>query len=878
MSRQPLHRPGVHEGIDLELENHLAERTDRLIEEGWDPSEARAEAERRFGSLAEHRAELLTEAGTDGPAWRILWGADAVFQDIRYALRGVRRNPGFAMTLIATLALGIGATGGVFSVIDAVLLRPLPYAEPDRLVMAQPNLERQGIVLSEFQTEQVAPWIERADFLADVALHSRVGMLRTDADDATEIGANAVSDNLDEVLGIEAAMGRMLEADDVAEGRQVAVLSWSYWSRMGANPDVVGTTMELNDGTWTVVGVLPRGMKFPVAGTSDLWIPRSNDGTVLGVRRSQTGVVGRLVDGLEPSVAQERADALGQQMDEADPTEIGWQVALNSVEEWRANGDTEQGLWLVGGAVALMLVIALVNSVNLLLVRGQSRLAEIGVRRALGASRLRIVRQVVIESLLLSLGAGLAATLVAWAGVEAIRIIAPAEVTFGMVHDFGLEARALSVVFAVATLSGLAVGSLPGLKLATTRVAGSGAAGAGARDRSGARLRSGLVIGEVAVSVVLLVGAGLFVRSFAEMYRVDLGMETEELALLTLDLPRIRYADGPARAAFVQSMLSRLEGLPGATSVSVGRGAPPEGGGFSFASALQAEGGEAVEGEAIVPFVAAGPGYFETLGTTLIAGRGPEPGDGDTDGVVIDRDLATTLFGEASPVGRRFTLDATDDEVEWHTVVGVVEELALGGPDDRLGSGAIIYPLDLSTPGSYLVFMIRTGGQSEALLGPARAALRAEDSRLPVISLQTGRQAMSEALDRPRFLVWLMSILAGLALLLAGVGIYGVVSFTVRQRRREMGIRLALGAAAKQVQTTIVVWGLLLATIGTALGIAAALVLDNFVAALLFGISPGDTATLASVATVMIGVTWLACLIPARRASRVDPVEILKSD
>ncbi len=871
-------RPGPSTGVDLELEHHIAERIDDLVAHGWSHDDARAEAERRFGTRARYRAELLAETGRDTSRRWMRGGLDGVLQDVRYALRGIRRNPAFALTLITTLALGIGATGGVFSVLDAVMLRPLPFLEPERIVEVELFLEDAGVYLTQLQTSQVATWRERADFLADVATHDRVSVLRTDLAQADELGAIAASDNLDEVLGVHAALGRLFGPDDVAEDRRVVVLTWNYWNRLGADPGIVGSTMELDDQSWTVVGVLARGVKYPIAGTSELWIPLGADGSVLGRTHSQTGVLGRLPDGVALALAQERADALGRQLNEAQPTDLGWQVRLSPLGARRANDDTARGLWMVGGAGVLMLLISLVNGINLLLVRGQSRIAEVGVRKAVGASRGRVIRQVMIEAVLLSLGAGIAATWVAWAGVHAIGSIAPREVTFWMVHDFGIEGRALAVVFAVAALSGLLVGIVPGLRLAGTEVAGAGAADAHARDRSGARLRAGLVVVEVAVSVVLLVGAGLFLRSFAEMNRVDLGMRTESLAFLTVELPDSRYPDGAARGVFVESFLPRLEALPGVESVSFGMGAPPEGGGISFGSSLRAEGGEPVAGDNMIPFVTAGPGYLATLGAELVAGRDLVPADRETDGVIIDRDLARQLFGGEPAVGRRFSMDADADEVDWLTVVGVVDELVLGGPDNRTGDGALLYSLNVDAPSSYLVFIVRTTGDPATALGPMRSALGATDDRLPVVSLQTGAEAVGEALSRPRFVMLLMSIMALLALTLAAVGVYGVVSFSVRERRREMGIRIALGAPLSRVRRAVVTWGLAMGVLGTALGLGAALLLDGFAEALLFEVQPGDRTTMVSVAVAMLLVTVVASLVPARRATRVDPIEVLKAN
>lgn len=874
--RTPLLRPGLHEGIELELEHHVMERTERLIDEGWEPAAARSEAERRFGVKRKWKNELAAGARAEtGRGW-MMEMLDSVMQDVRYALRGALREPGFTFTLLATLALGIGATGGVFSAIDAVMVRPLPYHRPDRLVEVQPVREGER-VRGDFAPDQVAPWVEGAEFLVAVARHDRVNLLRTDGGAAT-LNAVVASANLDDVLGIEMALGRAFVDDDVAEDRRVAILTFDYWRRTGSDPAIVGTEIVLDEAPWTVVGVLDRGMKFPVTGTPELWIPYSADGTVQGTQRRDVAVVGRLADGLSLEAAQARADLLGSRLDEALPTEGGWGVQLRPVGWWRTNPDTARGLWLLGGGVLLMLVIAVVNAVNLLLVRGQGRTGEFGVRKALGASRGRVVRQVVVEAVLLSLAAGVVATAVAATCVEVVAWLAPREITFGMVHEFGLEWRSLALVFAVAAGAGLLVGVLPGLRLSRARVAGSGPAAARGRDMAAGRLRTALVTGEIAVSVVLLVGAGLFLRSFSNMLDVDMGMETERVAFATVDLPDNRYTSAAERAAFRTDALARLRAIPGVTSVASSTGAPPQGGGLSFPGALKGEAQAEPVVVPVIPNLEASPGFLETLGADLVAGRDLAPGDLETGGVVVDRDLAELLFDGGAAVNRRFTLDAQAETVRWLTVVGVVDELVLGGPDDHSGGAAFVSPMDPEAPSSWQVFTVRTSGDPGTLLAPVREVFHSLDDRLPLVALETGEQAFGASLTRPRFVVFLFSVLAWLALILSAVGIYGVVSFAVRQRRREMGIRIALGAPLASVRARIFKWGLAMAAVGTGVGVVVAVQIDQAAEALFFGVSPGDPATLAAVGALMLGVTGLACLIPAMRATRVDPVEALRSE
>ena len=409
---------GSRASVDEELLHHIEERTERLIAEGWDEAAARAEAERRFGDLSAWRSRTRAEGGK--PWGWLMALVESIGGDTLYAVRGVRARPGFAAAVVATLALGIGATGAVFSVVDAILLRPLPYHDPERLVELNLRLSN-GFILPSLMAEQVEPWSRSADFLVGIALHAPRSMVRTDREEPEQLAATAVSPGLAGVIGARASLGRTFAVDEARPGARTAVLSWAYWTANGSDPDVLGSRLELDGESWTVVGVLERGTKFPVSGRSDLWIPLASDLTVAGQSVSQISAVGRLPDGLDLATAQARSDALAPALAETHPIEVGWSVQLRPVSRWRGNQDTLRGLWTVSVAVGLMLLIAVFNVANLLMVRADARRPEVSVRRALGASRLRIVRQVLAECVVLSLLGGFVATGLAAACVEGMR-------------------------------------------------------------------------------------------------------------------------------------------------------------------------------------------------------------------------------------------------------------------------------------------------------------------------------------------------------------------------------------------------------------------------------------------------------------------------
>lgn len=869
-------RPGPERGAEWEIRHHLEERVDRLVEEGWDPAQARAEAERRFGDVGRVRRELVAMGRTDEGRRRVMSAFETTVQDIRYALRNVRRQPLFAVTLILTLALGIGGSAAIFTVLDALLLRPLPYDDPERIVELGLALD-DGITLPFVYWDQVDDWRERGDFLTEMAFYDGAAVVRTDGDLPENLRALVVSHDLDDFLGVRPALGRAFTAADAAPGGpSTALLTHPYWERLGRPAGVVGMELRLDAGTYTVVGVLPPSFKFPVAGSAELWLPVRSDGTGAGRPLRRASVVGRIPEGLSLEAAQARADRVAAALAEDQPTESGWNVTLGPITRWRANRDVRRAVWMFAGAVGGMLLIALVNGVNLLLVRSAARARELGVRRAIGASRGRLVRQLVTESLVVALVAGVVAVALALGGVGALRGVMPSEFAFSSVYEFSVGPRPLLFTFLVSVGAGTVLGMLPALR--TGREGRLLPGRPGARPGRGGRPgpRNLLVILETAVSVTLLAGAGLLANSFARLARTDPGFDPEGLVMMEIGLSEARYTSGVERAAFLREVEARVEAIPGIEGATVADGLPTSSG-FSFGVSLEAEGRPAPsEGQPfLVPTVSVSPDYLEVMGMPLQAGRNLRPGDAEGRNALIDEALAAYLWPGESPLGRRFRIS---EDGAWQTVVGVVADQKMMGLDDRQGRFEIFHALSDERVRSHMALAVRTAGDGEAVVQALRRAVQELDPQQPVREIVTARAALAESIAKPRFLLTVMGFLAGTAVVLTAVGLYGVLSYVVARQRRDMGIRIALGATRGRVRGRVLGRGMALAGAGTLLGLGAALALDRLIQSLLFGVEPGDPATMVVVAGLVLGVSSLACYLPARRATRVDPVEVLAAD
>jgi putative ABC transport system permease protein len=870
--------PAVREGVDWELAHHLEERIDELVAAGHTPVAAREEALRTFGDLARVRGELLAlDERSERRRTMTRW-LDDLWQDVRYGARALRRHPGIAAGVVLTLGLGIGASAALFSMVDALVLRPLPFERPDELVdvfVATPQHEYSRPIVP---FEVARGWQEAQD--VPVLLHTRQNVLYTGGSEAMNLPVQAVSPEFGEVFGVAPVRGRAFLPEDALPGApDVALIDQGFWRReLGADEGVLGTTLVLNGVPHTVIGVMPPRFRYPLYSTTDAWVPLRTDGTVIGQQARNIEVVMRVLAERHAALAAQ-ASALGGALFRATNPASESALSLRVMGWQREPGEElKRALVLLGGAVALILLVAGVNMVNLLLARGATRTSEIAVRMAVGASRGRLVRQIATEAMLLALLGGAAAALLAFVVVRALADMMPASLVFFAPFDIMIEQRALVFTFVVAAASGLVFGMLPAL--ATTGwakpAARAGLSRYAARTPGKRRLRRGLVVSEVAFSVMLLVTAGLLINSFIRLMRVDPGMRMDDLAVLTFFIPSTTYPTAEHRIAYLRRLEERIGAVPGVQAVALTGGLPPRGGGFHIGVALEAEGREPIVGEELqyLPMTSIGPSFFDVTGARLLAGRNfTERDDYESGHVIVDEDLARYLFPGESAVGRRFRIGP---DADWLTIVGVTADLKLSGPQDRLGELALFYPTGSGDLSGQVAIAIRTRGDPRPLLAPIRRAVRDIDPNQPVWELATARAYWAEAVDLPRFLATMIGTLAALALALAAVGIHGVLAFTVAERRHELGVRTVLGARAGQLARLVVGEGMMLAAMGAALGVAGALLATRVVRGALFGVEPVDAPTFVVVLVAVLLVAAAATGRPAWRATRVQPMDVLR--
>ena len=831
---------------------------------------------------------LLESSGAFADAlwlFREEWSVDMLMQDLRYGLRALVRKPAFTVLAVLTLALGIGAVTAIYSVVDTVLLRPLPYPEPDRLVELWEENPVKGWYKNVVAPANYLDWREQATAFEDVAalISGFSSLSLTGADgEPRPIKAQETTANLFDVLGVAPLVGGVFPAAaDWDEEARLTILSYGLWQRsFGGDPAVVGRTVQINRRAYQVVGVMPAGFAFPEASV-DLWLPLrwspDNREQVWFRRAHFLRVVARLAPGVTAAAAEAELGTIAARLEASYPetnTKMG--AGLTPLHEWIV-GDTRPAFLLLLGAVGLVLLIACANVVNLLLVQAGSRRREMAVRTALGAGRRRLTRQLLTENLMLGLAAGLLGVWLARWGVRALVALSPEDVP--RLHEVALDARLLLTAVGVTLAATLIFGLAPAFAGSRLDVRASLHAGgrSASQGRSQRRTRGLLVVGEVALALLVVAGAGLLIKSFYRLYQVDPGFRPEGLLAVKLGLPGAAYDKAPKVDAFYDELVTRVRALPGVEAAATASDVPFLAGPWTSDYAIEGRDREAFGVE--VQHMDLSPGYFRVLGLQLHAGRDFSDADHAEAPrvVVINRALAEQAFPDEDPIDQRLAFDRyPDEESTWYTIVGVVGDARLDGL--RAEMRPLIYQPVRQEPSWTRELLVRTSGDPRALAPMVRDVVRSIDRDLPVMRATTIVDAMASSVARERFVMLLLAAFGAVALALAAVGTYGVMAVTVHQRTREIGIRMALGASARDVLRQVTREGMVMVVAGFLLGLAAAVGLSRWLTSLLFEVSPADPSTYAVVAAVLLAAGLVASLLPARRAARIDPMTTLRCE
>lgn len=804
---------------------------------------------------------------------------ESLFKDIRYGLRSLLKHPTFTAISIVTLALGIGANSAIFSVVNAVVLRPLPYQDSERLAMLWTT--------KDANLEQPFSFADYNDLKSQAKSFSAIGAasplwsftLTGDGEPAPVQGMY-VSASLFGVLKVAPEKGRAFTADeDRTGGPPVVIISRALWERrFGGDPNVIGKSMSISGTTATIVGIMPAQFQF-LDPAAELWVPLWQNQFAASARQVRLlSVVGRLNESVQTTEANAELTNIAQRLESAYP-DSNRGVSLRVVPlHAQVTGKVRPALLLLFGAVGLVLLIACANIINLMLVRSAARRREIAVRAALGAGRLRLLRQLLTESITLSLIGGAAGVLIGSWGVNALLALNP--IPIPSYNKIGVDMTVLAFTLVASVVTGIVFGIAPAwqsLRVDLNSALKEG--GRGSVAESGQRrLSSLLVITEMAMAMVLLIGAGLLLRSFAHLLDVKPGFTTENLLTMQIGLPNVAYQQPEKRAAFMQQLEANLRGAPEVASVGFVTRLPLMSTLNNITSYMAIEGREVPAGERPeIDFRRASTGYFQTMGIPLLSGRLVTEQD-LTNGsrfVLINEAMAKRFWPGEDPVGKRIsTMVSSGQQIPWQTIVGVVGNVRHLGLDIE-PRPEIYYHTNTSPPFGPVV-VIRTTSDPTRLISIARAKVRELDRDVPISNVNTMEQLVAQSVAQRRFGMFLLGTFALLALLLAAIGIYGVVSYSVTQRTQEIGVRMALGASAADVLKMVLRNGMSLALIGVGLGLVGAFGLTRLMSRLLFEVTPTDVTTFALVSVGLISVALLACYLPARRAMKVDPLEALR--
>jgi putative ABC transport system permease protein len=805
-----------------------------------------------------------------------------LLQDLRYGARMLLKRPGFTLIAVITLALGIGANTAIFSVVNAVLLRPLPFKDPERLVWVwgtAPKISQSNHSPVEFLAYQA----QQTSF-SEMASYRNMPFTVTGAAEPEYVQGVIVSPNYFSLLGVPAARGRVFQPEDVRPGApRMAVFSHDLWQkRYGADPNLIGRSLTINGESATVIGVMPPNFQLNL--NMELWLsPRqivpdvqmSYRGDTLALREIHyLKVMGRLKPGVTIEQAQAELNVVAARLEQQFPDQAGHGAQVVSLREV-AVGDVRGTLLLLFGAVGLVLLIACANVTNLLLTRTAARYREIAIRAAVGASRLSLIRQLLMESVLLSLAGGLAGWLLALWGVDLLLSLSPG----GMLRlpEARLDTRVFLFTLAVSVAAGLIFGLAPALAASKTDLIS--ALKEGARSVSAGlgrnRLRQALVVAEVALAILVLVGAGLLVGSFARLMAVKPGFDPNNLTTMMVTLSSERYGTIAANAQFIKELTASLEALPGVQDVAISDDFPIQGTDTHDYPEIEGR-GAAPEDRILTGLHVINPRYFEAMGVRLVRGRAFTERD-DAKGppvAIINEAMANRVWPNEEALGKRIRFGGPT--MAWSEIVGVVDNVKHDGL--HLADSPHCYAPHLQQPWPFLAIAVRSRTNQAALLASVRQAVRKIDPNMPIANPSTMEERMGEVLATRRLALALFSLFAVVALLLAAIGLYGVMSYGVTQRAHELGLRIALGATSRNTLKLIIGQGMKLAALGIALGVGVALAVSRLMAHLLFGLSPRDPLTFVVIAFLLALVALLACYIPARRATKVDPMVALRNE
>jgi predicted permease len=805
---------------------------------------------------------------------------DILRQDLVYALRRLRQAPGFSLVAIATLALGIGANSAIFSVVNAVLLKPLPFEEPGRLVRVSQTWE--GRTTGIYSPQNFLDVVASARDFESLAAIDGGGVTLTGRGTPARLEGAEVSTSFFDVLRVRPVLGRGFADGENEPGRnKVAILGHRLWrERFGADPATVGQTIQLNREPYQVVGVAPAGFSYPEG--AELWTPLAYDAVFRTHSRGAwyLGVIGRLKPGVSVAHAREEVSTIAARLAREYPAAdegVGGTVA--SLHEAMV-GDARPALLVLLGAVGLVLLIACVNVANLLLARVAARETELAVRTALGAGRGRLLRQLLTESVLLALLGGAAGVLLAGFFLDALLGLQPQGVP--RLGEVRVDRAVLGFAAGLSIATGLLFGAFPALQM-TRRAPAQGLreGSRGILTGRGHRLRAGLVVGQMALAMMLLAGAGLLIRSFSQLRRVDPGFQATSALTFRISLPDSAYKDDARQTAFYDELLARLAALPGVLSVGAVQGLPLSGSRFNLSFEVKGRPRLPPAQQPAMEVRVASPEYFRAIGIPVVRGRGFERGDtaSSRQVVVISQAAVRRFFPGEEPLGQWITLGwgrAEGRPKAGGEVVGIVGDVKERGLAEE--NAPEIYLPYAQQPIPSMDVMLRTAVSPRSLAPAVTRVVRSLDAELPIARMATLDEIVARSISEPRFYMVLLGAFAGTALFLAALGIFGVMSYAVVQRSREIGIRVALGADPKHVLGMVLGHASLLSVAGVGLGLVGALSLSRAIGSLLFELSPTDPMTLAGVAVLLLAVALLASYLPARRATRVDPLIALRSE